>query len=125
LQPDYSVHQNGKRLRMYKYGKAFLWESLRIGWMLRKTRLAYPEDKVDILTDMVLKGWQWMARGVNTVPGTMDRYASRKGELRSPDLRPLIPFIIELYPEKTAELKKMEAVQNGEGALNEIVRAHD
>src|SRR5690606_21405608 len=82
------------------------------------TPLAFPDDKVDILTDMVLKGWQWMARGVNTVPGTMDRSSSRKGELRSPDMRPLIPFIIELYPQKTAELEKMLAVQHGEGALS-------
>src|SRR5690606_18680479 len=118
IQPDYSFHKHGKRLQMYKSGKALAWERMRVAWELRKTPLEFPEDKVAILTDMVLKGWQWMARGVNTVPGTMDRSASRKGELRSPDMRPLLPFIIELYPEKAAELEKMEAVQNGKGSLN-------
>ncbi|TZF83229.1 chondroitin AC lyase [Pedobacter sp. BS3] len=118
IQPDYSFHQHGKRLQMYQYGKAYLWESLRVAWQLRETPLAFPAEKVTILTDMVLKGWQWMARGIYTVPGTMDRSASRKGELKSADLRPLLPFIIALQPAKANELKTMEAIQNGKGALN-------
>lgn len=118
VQPDYSFHQHGKRLQMYQYGEAFVGESIRVAWQLRETPIAFPKQKIDILTDFILEGWQWMARGVNTVPGTMDRSASRKGELRSPDIRPLIPFMVELQPEKTVALKQMEAIQNGKGALN-------
>lgn len=117
IQPDNSFHQHGKRLQMFQYGKAFLWETVRLSWQLRETSLAFPEEKVDILTDFLLEGWQWMARSIHTVPGTMDRSSSRIGELRSPDLRPLIPFIIELQPERAAAFKKMAAIQNGEGAL--------
>jgi chondroitin AC lyase len=116
IQPDYSFHQHGNRLQMYQYGRAFLWESLRIAWQLRATPLAFPEDKVNILTDFVMKGWQWMARGIYTVPGTMDRSASRKKELQiAPDLRPLIPFMIALQPARAAAFKSMEA--NGRKAL--------
>lgn len=117
IQADNSFHQHSKRLQMFQYGKAFLWETVRVAWQLRATPLAFPEDKTDIMTNFVLEGWQWMARGVNTVPGTMDRSSSRVGELRSPDLRPLIPFLMELQPSKAAAFKKMMAIQNGEGTL--------
>jgi chondroitin AC lyase len=117
VQPDYSFHQHGKRLQMYQYGEAFLCESLRVAWQFRGTPLLFPDDKVNVLTDFVTHGWQWMARGIHTVPGTMDRSASRKGELRSPDLRLLIPFIIELQQEKAPIFKKAEAMQNGKGSL--------
>jgi chondroitin AC lyase len=117
VQPDYSFHQHGSRLQMYQYGKAFLIESCRIAWQLRETPLAFPGGKIDILTDLILNGWQWMARGINTVPGTMDRSASRKGELKSPDIRALIPFLIQLEPKKAATFKNFRAIQNGKGAL--------
>ncbi|MDD4192368.1 MAG: polysaccharide lyase family 8 super-sandwich domain-containing protein, partial [Mangrovibacterium sp.] len=117
VQPDFSFHQHGKRLQMYQYGKAFLQESLRIAWQLRETSLAFPQDKIGILTGFMLEGWQWMARGIHTVPGTMDRSASRKGELRSADLRHLIPLVCELQPRKTPEFRKMASIQNGEGTL--------
>jgi chondroitin AC lyase len=118
VQPDESFHQHGSRLQMYQYGKAFLWESMRIAWQLRGTPLAFPEEKVNILTNFVLKGWQWMARGIYTVPGTMDRSASRSKELQiAADLRPLIPFMIELQPANTAAFKNMAAIQNEQKSL--------
>jgi chondroitin AC lyase len=117
IQADNSFHQHSKRLQMYQYGKAFLWETARVAWQLRGTPLAFPEEKVDIMTNFVLEGWQWMARGINTVPGTMDRSSSRVGELRSPDLRPLIPFMMELQPAKAAAFRTMMAIQNGDETL--------
>lgn len=117
VQPDYSFHQHGMRLQMYQYGKAFFSGSLRIAWQCRNTAWAFPEEKVNVLADFLLNGWQWMARGIYTVPGTMDRSASRKGELKSADIRPLIPFITALQPGKAAAFRKMEAIQYGEGSL--------
>lgn len=117
IQPDFSFHQHGSRLQMYQYGKAYLIVSIRLAWELRNTRWAFPEKKKNILTNFILKGWQWMARGINTVPGTMDRSASRIGELRSPDIRYLIPFLIELAPGKNQAFKQLAAHQNGKGSL--------
>ncbi|MBZ4187589.1 polysaccharide lyase family 8 super-sandwich domain-containing protein [Niabella beijingensis] len=117
IQPDYSFQQHGHRLQMYQYGKAFLLESLRVAWQLKGTALAFPEDKVALLTGMMLNGWQWMARGIYTVPGTMDRSASRKGELESADVRPLIPFMKELQPSRSADWDRLSAVQNGKAGL--------
>lgn len=113
VQPDYSFHQHGPRLQMYQYGKAFLWSNLRIAWELRGTPWAFPAVKVDLLSGFLVKGWQWMARGVNTVPGTMDRSASRVGELRSPDMRFLIPFAIELDPARRKAFNAVLKEQRG------------
>jgi chondroitin AC lyase len=115
IQPDYSFHQHGDRLQMFQYGAAFLKENVRLAWECRATSWAFPEEKVKILSDFVLKGWQWMARGIHTVPGTMDRSASRKGELRGPDLRPLIPYLCEIDPEKKDEFLALSERQKGGG----------
>jgi chondroitin AC lyase len=117
VQPDHSFHQHGSRLQMYQYGKAFLWENVRIAWELRNTSYAFPQDKIDILTDFVLQGWQWMARGIHTVPGTMDRSASRKNELHAADIRPLVPYLTELMPSKKDSLNTILRNQNGIGSL--------
>lgn len=59
-----------------------------------------------------------MARAINTVPGTMDRSASRVRELRSPDIRYLMPFLCELDPAKTSTFETLAAHQNGTGSLS-------
>ena len=117
VQPDYSFHQHGKRLQMYHYGGAFLLDNVRLAWELRNSWLAFPPSKIQILTDFVLKGWQWMARGINTVPGTIDRAASRKNALHSADIRKIIPFMYEINPDSAAAFKNMLAIQKGEKSL--------
>lgn len=115
IQPDYSFHQHGPRLQMYQYGRAFFTDNVRLAWQLRSTPWAFPKEKVIILSDFALQGWQWMARGIHTVPGTMDRSSSREGELRSPDIRKLLPFLIELIPENATEFKAVSDRQDGRG----------
>lgn len=117
LQPDFSFHQHGKRLQTYHYGKAFLWENVRLAWQLRGTPYAFSEDKIRILTGFVLNGWQWMGRGIYTVPGTMDRSASRIGALQGADIRQLIPYLIELSPGDDKAFQDLKAIQNGKSSL--------
>ena len=117
VQPDYSFHQHGLRLEIYQYGKAFLTNGVRLAWQLRGTPWAFPKEKTDILADFVTKGWQWMARGINTVPGTIDRAVSRPGELQGADLREMIPFLCELSPKNATALKEIAQRQNGTGSL--------
>jgi len=117
VQPDFSFHQHGKRLQMYQYGKAFLWENARLAWQVRGTAFSFPEDKIKILTDFVLNGWQWMGRGKYTVPGTMDRSASRVDALQSADIRKLIPYLMELCPEESNAFRIMNAIQNERASL--------
>ena len=118
VQPDYSFHQHAKRLQMFQYGGAFLIENVRLAWELRGTELAFPKEKIDLLTDFVLNGWQWMARGIHTVPGTMDRSASRKNAMHAADIRPIIPYLIDLVPAKKADFTRIADHQNDNGALN-------
>lgn len=118
VQPDYSFHQHGKRLQMYHYGGAFLRDDVRIAWQLRNLSLAFPFPKINILTQFVLNGWQWMARGINTVPGTIDRAASRKNALHSADIRNIMPFLYEIQPDSIEAFKKLYAIQNNLDALN-------
>lgn len=117
LQPDYSFHQHHARLQMYQYGKAFLWSNVRLGWELRGTRWAFGKDKVNLLSNFLLKGWAWMARGINTVPGTMDRSASRVGELRSPDVRVLVPYMKQLDPARRDAFQRLAESQEGKRTL--------
>lgn len=116
VQPDFSFHQHGSRLQMYQYGRAFLLSSVRLAWETRGTSLAFPQNKEDILTNFVIKGWQWMTRGLNTVPGTMDRSATRVGELRhSTDLRSLVPYLCDLDPQHSKTYREIARRQNGKG----------
>ena len=117
VQPDFSFHQHGSRLQMFQYGRAYFEESVRLAWQLRGTPWAFPEDRINILNDLALNGWQWMARGINTVPGTMDRSASREGELKAADMRKLIPFLCELSPKISAAFKEIVDRQDGKGSL--------
>lgn len=115
LKPDFSFHQHGARLQMYQYGAAFLLDNIRIGWILQKSRWAYAPEKAGLLTSMLLEGWQWMARGIYTVPETMDRSSTRADELNKADVRLYLSFFKELVPAKANELNALEARQNNIG----------
>ena len=117
IQSDYSFHQHLARLQMYQYGAAYLEQNARLAWQLRGTPWAYPEDKIRLLSDFVLQGWQWMCRGANTVPGTIDRSVSRIGALHSADLRGTIPYLCKLDPSKTAAFRALAARQEGRGEV--------
>jgi len=115
IQPDYSYHQHEARLQIYHYGKSFLETNVRIAWEMRGSPWSFPQEKINILTDFILKGWQWMSRGINTVPGTIDRAASRKDQLHNPDLRALIPYLCDLNPAYTTAFNAIAERQNGKG----------
>lgn len=117
IKPDYSFQQHGPRLQMYQYGEAYFTVSVRLAWQMRNTCWAYPADKIEILSRFVLDGWQWMARGIYTVPGTIDRSTSRVGALASADIRYLIPFLQELSPNYQSDYQQVADIQNGKASL--------
>jgi chondroitin AC lyase len=93
IQPDYSFHQHNQRLQIYHYGRAFLYDNVRLAWELQGTQWQLPAEKIQLLADFVLQGWQWMARGKHTVPGTLDRSVSRPHALHAADIMKLIPYL--------------------------------
>jgi chondroitin AC lyase len=113
IQPDLSFQYDGKRLQMFHSGRSFLTDHLRVAFALKNTAFEFPHEKVKLLTDVVLQGWQWMARGINTVPGTIDRYTSRENALKSADIRWMIPILKALAPEMNKKFTFLENWQNG------------
>ena len=60
---------------------------MHIGWQLRGTKWQLQPEKIKILTNFILNGWQWMARGIHIIPSTIDSASSRKDQLQNADLR--------------------------------------
>lgn len=116
IQPDFSFHQHSARLQMFQYGRAYLQDNVRLAWELRGTRWAYPPDKLPLLDSLVRMGWQWMARGIYTVPGTVDRSVSRPGALKGADLRAMVPNLTALFPAQAAAYRAMSERMDGKGA---------
>jgi chondroitin AC lyase len=111
IQPDNSYHQHGARLQTYHYGGSFTKDNIRLAWQLQGTPWAFPQHKIDVITSFVLNGWQWMARGVTTVPGTIDRAIARRGFLRNADLQKYLPYLIQLNPGESKALNAMLKAQ--------------
>jgi chondroitin AC lyase len=113
IQPDWSFHHDGKRLEMFHAGRSFLIDHLRVAFALKNTTFEFPHEKVKLLSDVVLQGWQWMARGINTVPGTIDRNTSHENALKSADIRWMISILKALAPELDKKFTSLENWQNG------------
>jgi chondroitin AC lyase len=111
IQPDFSYHQHSARLQTYHYGSSFVKDNIRLAWQLKGTSWQFPPQKIAILTNFILEGWQWMSRGENTVPGTLDRSVSRKDYLKSADLKIFLPYLINLVPTKSASLSAILKAQ--------------
>lgn len=109
MQPDYSFHQHSARLQSLHYGAAFLEDNTRLAWELRGTPWAYPHDKIKMLIDLILKGDQWMERGIAIAPGTNDRAISRPGTLHGGNLTQSINFLIDIEPSAAKSLKTVAA----------------
>ncbi|MVN91817.1 polysaccharide lyase family 8 super-sandwich domain-containing protein [Mucilaginibacter aquatilis] len=117
IQPDFSFHQHYARLQIYEYGRAMFFESIRLAWQFMETDMAYPADKLEILKQFAINGWQWMARHTITVPGTIDRAVVRKNELRNADIQPWLPFLKQLFPQSVG-IHELEQHQQGKLTLN-------
>ncbi|MDD4920870.1 MAG: polysaccharide lyase family 8 super-sandwich domain-containing protein [Bacteroidales bacterium] len=116
IKPDYSFHQHYERLQTHHYGSSYLKDNIRIAWELRGTEWQYPESKIKIITDFVLEGWQWMSRGLNATPGTLDRAVSREGTLKAADLRLDLPYLMAINKFATTQLKQMADWQEEKGS---------
>ena len=59
IQPDWSFHQHGPQQQFGNYGMAFASDTTRWAVILRNTRYAIPEEKIDILRHYLLDGLDW------------------------------------------------------------------
>ncbi len=80
IQPDFSFHQHGPCLYNHGYGAAFARDVPRIAVQVRGTALAFPPEKLAILSSLLLDGSQWMARGPASDLGAEGREIARKSQ---------------------------------------------
>lgn len=107
IKADFSFHQHGARLQTFHYGGSYAHDLSRMAWVLRGTRWALPEEKVRILADYIGEGMDWMRRGSHTVPGTLDRAATRVNALGGIRLTPHLKLLREVLP---AQAERMSAI---------------
>ncbi len=105
LQKDFSYHQHGTQLQFGNYGLAFAAEQICWANMLRGTRFAYPEEKIDLLYHYFMDGLRWTLRD-----GIMD-YSScgRQLKPRDPEIkfRAVIDCGKQLLPLLSPERRKL------------------
>ena len=116
IQNDFSFYQHNSRLQAFHYGRSYLDVVCKLGWQVRGTPWAFPEDKLAIVSDYIIEGLQWMCRGVYTVPGTMDRQAARLNSMRSADIRSLLELWRDVHPQRRSDINAFLERQEGKGA---------
>lgn len=112
IKPDFSFQQHGPRLQMYHYGKAFLKNNVKLAWETRNTPWQYPENKLEILKKFLLDGWQWMSRGVYTIPETLDRAATRTNALKAAQLPNIPNLFSDILSEDKVQFEKFDNNQD-------------
>ena len=83
IQQDYSFHQHGPCLYSHGYGAGFIVDCSRVAGRVEGTSLAFPPEKIELLTRLILDGTQWFARGAATDFGAEGREITRKGQSTS------------------------------------------
>ena len=77
IQPDYSFHQHGACLYSHGYGAGFASDCSRIAALLADTRFAFADERIDLLSRLILDGHQWFTRGIYQDFGAIGREISR------------------------------------------------
>lgn len=108
IQPDFSFHQHGDCLYSHGYGAGFATDCSRIAALLTGTRFAFPQEKVDLLTSLVLDGHQWFARGVYQDFGAIGREIVRSGHTAA-FLSPVAAHLLALPTGREPELRALTA----------------
>jgi len=79
IQPDRSFYQHGLLLYSGGYGAGFICDVAKFAALASGTAYAWPEEKVKLLTELVLDGTRWMVRGRTFDPGIIGREITRPG----------------------------------------------
>lgn len=79
IQADYSFYQHGDLLYNHGYGSGFALDCSTIATVLTGTSFAFPQEKIDLLTRLILDGHQWMMRYDMADYGARGREIVRQG----------------------------------------------
>lgn len=83
IQEDFSFHQHGPQLYSLGYGLGFVLDLTEWARRVAGTHLAFPPEKIALLTDLVLEGHAWFGRGSGVDFGAIGRNVARMNLDRS------------------------------------------
>lgn len=123
IQPDFSFHQHGDCLYSHGYGAGFASDCSRIAALLAGTRFAFSQEKVDLLTSLILDGHQWYARGIWQDFGAIGRELVRSGHTAA-FLRQVVPHLLPLPTGRESELRALQSRLGDENIVPLVGNRH-
>ncbi|MCC7261466.1 MAG: hypothetical protein IT369_02985 [Candidatus Latescibacteria bacterium] len=113
IQADYSFHQHGPCLYSHGYGAAFAQDGARLVVLAAGTGFAFDQERVELLTSLVLDGHQWLSRGHTPDYGAIGRQTARPDQ-HCGYLAGVARNLLELPTGREAELQALLAHLDGE-----------
>lgn len=106
VQADGSFHQHGPCLYSHGYGAGFAQDCSRLAVQVADTRFAFPPEKIELLSRVILDGHQWMTRGSTVDYGAIGRQIARKGQ-SARYLKTVAEHMLRLRTGREEELRAM------------------
>jgi chondroitin AC lyase len=120
IQPDFSFHQHGPCLYNHGYGAAFAGDCPRIATQVAGTGLAFPPEKITILSGLLLDGSQWMTRGTASDFGAEGREITRHGQ-NAGYLATAARYMLQLPTGREDEFRALASRASGQPAAPPLV----
>jgi len=109
IQPDFSFHQHGNCLYNHGYGASFAESCSRLAVIAGNTCFAFPPEKINIITNYILEGSQWLAYGSTPDYGAHGRAIARPGKHSAKYLFDAVNNLLKLPTGREKELKALAA----------------
>ncbi len=105
IQADFSFHQHGPCLYSGGYGLNFS-DTARWAYILKGTQFEFPARRIEILSNYILDGQQWMIRGQTFDYGAIGREITRKDiHTKTKSLLDACTYMAKLVTPRQAEFE--------------------
>lgn len=120
IQPDFSFHQHGPCVYSHGYGAAFIVDCSQIAAQLGGTSFAFPPEKIELLSHLILDGTQWMTYNDATDFGAEGREITRHGQSTS-HLVAAAKYMLELPTGREQAFRDLAARAEGRAEAPPLV----
>lgn len=114
IKSDYSFHQHRAQLYIGGYGRSFMRDILSLGTLAHGTSYSMNTTQLQVLTNVVLDGFQWFCHKSVFDFGAVGREISRPGATSDSSVLTFITRLKEMNAPRTDELAKCYNFINGE-----------
>lgn len=104
IQPDFSFYQHGRQNYAFGYGKGFTETAAKYLFLADKTAFQFSPEKIEIISNYLLQGQQWMSRYSFLEYTAMGREISRQKITITPLLSSLT-WLMDVDPNRAGEYK--------------------